>query len=78
MTAPAVAPTSSPTVPDVVHWTCECSPDIALCGENVTGQAWGHASADNPTCPLCDLVAADPCPRCGDVFDADAMTGTQP
>lgn len=67
MTPTAVAP--EPAVADagcgdsVTHTVCDCTPDLALCGTDVTGHPWGDSSAKT-TCLVClDLEAVD-CPRC--------------
>lgn len=53
--------------PGWVHIVCECSPDEALCGADVSGR--GYTDAD-VSCPLCDWVDTSVmfCPRCGGVL----------
>lgn len=48
---------------DLTHTVCDCTPDIALCGTDVTDQPWADGS-DESTCVVCrDLEDLD-CPRC--------------
>lgn len=67
MTSSAIAP--EPAVADagsgdgVTHTVCDCTPDLALCGTDVTDQSWADGSAKT-TCIVClDLEVLD-CPRC--------------
>jgi hypothetical protein len=49
---------------NVAHLVCHCNDDVALCGKDVTNDAW----TDSETCPMCEAVDelhAGKCPRCG-------------
>lgn len=51
---------------NVWHYLCDCSPDIGLCGKDLSGdEILEYSPPDENTCPLCALVEWSPCPRCG-------------
>lgn len=51
------------SVPDVDHLYC-CDPDLSLCGEDISGEVEVDVDTGN-VCPLCDVLNAYACPRCG-------------
>ena len=60
----------TPTVTDagrdgLVHAWCECTPDVALCGADLTGlpyvTSWDPADA----CVVCNELLRTFCARCG-------------
>lgn len=51
-------------VGDVDHLYC-CDPDLALCGEDISGDVdLGDDPLPQP-CPLCEVLEHYACPRCG-------------
>ena len=61
-----VAPTTADD--DLDHIYCECTPDIAFCGEDVSTSPIVDESSLNEVCALCDVLheANDGvCARCG-------------
>lgn len=62
----------APTVSDagmddeLDHWSCECDPDRALCGREISDleecEEWSH---DAEVCVVCDDLVDLPCERCG-------------
>lgn len=54
--------TTGPGDPDTFHLVC-CSTEIAMCGEDVSGDNWTDGEGETP-CPLCAWVedANLPCP----------------
>lgn len=52
--------------PSLVHTICECNPDLALCGTDVTGEPWDQ---DGENCPECELLDR--------LDDAAGRTGSQ-
>lgn len=62
-----VQSSSSSYVDDICHYYCDCSEDIAMCGESLKGHAYMPDAED--ICPMCEalLEAETPCPRCGEV-----------
>ena len=61
--APAVEQTDRS---DIDHYVCECDPDTALCGFDVSEQDWLPPEPTPNDCVVClDLLGQ--CPRCGDL-----------
>jgi hypothetical protein len=64
MTAPLVeaGPRALGLGPDVHHLLC-CDPDVAMCGQDVSGHPFTDGVGEIP-CPLCRTVLAErqPCP----------------
>lgn len=50
---------------DLDHYVCECDPDIALCGQDVSAQDWLPPEPGPNDCVVC-LDLRGECPRCGD------------
>jgi hypothetical protein len=50
---------------DIDHMVCECNPDIALCGTNVSEVDWKDDGSP-PDCVVCAAMADTPCPYCGE------------
>lgn len=47
------------------HLYC-CDINLALCGEDLTGQQEVEVEvAEETICPMCDALDPLPCPRCG-------------
>lgn len=44
------------------HVVCECEPNVALCGTDVSDYPWGRESVN---CQVCDHMEMWACPRCG-------------
>lgn len=66
---PSLAPTPTPAPTrqahdDLVHVACDCDPDTALCGTDVTGQGWDDDDVET-TCVVCRDLEYQPCARCG-------------
>ena len=62
------APGRSVDLPDIIHTVCTfCSPDIALCGEDMSGDEYVDAAQDNDDdeCVVCLDLEPLPCGRCG-------------
>ncbi len=52
------------TLLDADHLYC-CNPSVALCGEDISWME--DIDFDEAlTCPLCEVLDATPCPRCGE------------
>lgn len=47
------------------HVCCKCSPDIALCGEDMTGEPWSDWNGHRTSCVVCDDLELQPCGKCG-------------
>lgn len=47
---------------DLTHVACDCSPDTALCGVNVSDCEWTDGEAG---CVVCADLQYVPCPQCG-------------
>lgn len=69
MTAALIAaePVAVASDVDPVHLACCCSEDIALCGEDLSGEPWTDKL--DPPCPICFTLATGRCSRCGCVDD---------
>lgn len=50
-----------PDSDDIVHLTC-CSPDVAMCGEDVEGDKWVADEDDTPECLFCVFVCDNDLP----------------
>ena len=48
---------------DLVHAVCDCDPDTARCGTDVTDQPWTEDLATS--CVVCVDLEWRPCERCG-------------
>ncbi|GHA01131.1 hypothetical protein ACFOOM_12385 [Streptomyces echinoruber] len=48
---------------DLTHTVCDCSPDIALCGTDVTNEPWADGS-EEATCVVCRDLEDQGCPKC--------------
>lgn len=63
LTAPDTVDTDDP---DSVHFICRCTPDIALCGEDVSDIPMYPADhVPDVVCPMCMHEADNPCRSCG-------------
>lgn len=53
---------------DLSHVFCQCDPDLALCGRDITGEPKSDEVdwvPDEDTCVVCDDLTDSLCPRCG-------------
>ena len=48
---------------DLMHAACACTPDIALCGTDVSNLPWGD-DFDETTCVVCRELEDLACPKC--------------
>lgn len=56
ITAPEVVPETPDVEDEIVHLVCcNCNPDVALCGEDVSTFRW-VGEDEQTTCPLCVLA----------------------
>ncbi len=49
---------------DLTHVVCECTPEIALCGADVSGQPWVD-EGEETTCVVCRDLEDLSCTRSG-------------
>jgi hypothetical protein len=50
---------------NVSHVVCECDPDLALCGTDVSEAPWLTDEDQDAECVVCDDLERYPCERCG-------------
>lgn len=48
----------------LVHEVCDCSPDVARCGTDMTGADYVSVYACGDDCIVCAELVWQPCPRC--------------
>lgn len=68
ITAPDTALIDYGDYDDVEHAYCDCLPDTALCGVDLTGsEDTGHSFEEviDP-CVVCDILVDQECERCGE------------
>jgi hypothetical protein len=60
-------PDVSSSMPDWMHLACCTEPPVSLCGIDLTGgdEIKAADQAPAPVCPLCEVLAGQRCPRCG-------------
>lgn len=52
---------------DILHYYCDCEPEIAVCGKDLTGTAEVEKMGDNDQlCVVCEELFDFPCKRCGE------------
>ena len=51
--------------PDMEHYCCDCSPDIALCGANLEDAEYLEIADSPDDCVVCVDLKDRPCQRCG-------------
>lgn len=49
------------------HYVCDCDPDTALCGTDVSTQNWLPPEPGPHDCVVCVDLVDGPCPLCGAV-----------
>lgn len=64
-TAPAPVLPQTSDDDDTIHTVCGCTPDITLCGFDVSDAEDLGPDAE-PSCIVCDDLHHQPCPRCGE------------
>ena len=52
--------------PDIEHYCCDCSPDIALCGADLEGAEFLEIEDSPDDCVVCVDLKDKTCPRCGE------------
>ncbi|MFF8406951.1 hypothetical protein ACF06P_35660 [Streptomyces sp. NPDC015684] len=62
-TAPAPVSPATDTS-DLTHVACECTPDIALGGTDVSDVPWND-EREETTCVVCRDLEDQPCAQCG-------------
>lgn len=54
-----------PMSEDIDHLICECSPDVSLCGLDVSGVPIVDDDNDDDLCLVCEDLEHIPCVVCG-------------
>ncbi|MFJ6841398.1 hypothetical protein ACIQRE_01875 [Streptomyces griseoluteus] len=61
--APEAAADTTDIGEGLTHAVCECTPDVAYCGADVTGEPW-EDDTEEVTCVVCRDLDGFDCPRC--------------